>query len=405
MTTREYWVKTMLRVVKPVLGALAEGKLRATMPIESGGDNKYANFKPGKEATLDNGHYAYLEAFGRSLCGVGPWLEVAGLKGAEAAEQEEMRKIARAAVGMANRRSSPDYIPFHPGANVLPNTLCDAAAMAHGLLRSWDSVWCKLDREVQQAVVANLKSTRALSPWYCNWLLFSVMIEAFLCKAGEDWDRMRVDYGVKQFEEWYMGDGVYGDGPFMHWDYYNSYVIHPMLLGIVDTIGKATGHYPGCSQTLHQRAQRYAAIQERLIAPDGTFPPIGRSLAYRMGAFHCLADIALQRELPAPLSPAQVRCGLTAVIKRTMEVEGTFDAKGWLTVGFCGHQPSIGEDYMCTGAVYLCSYAFLPLGLLPEDEFWAGPDADWTAKGIWAGGKTYCDHALKEVKHEWMGWR
>ncbi len=42
------------------------------------------------------------------------------------------------------------------------------------------------------------------------------------------------------------------------------------------------------------RATRYAAVQERLIAPDGSFPPIGRSIAYRCGAFHALAQAALR---------------------------------------------------------------------------------------------------------------
>ena len=47
-----------------------------------------------------------------------------------------------------------------------------------------------------------------------------------------------------------------------------------------------------------ERARRYAAILERLIAPDGSFPAIGRSLAYRCGAFHLLAALALRRQLP-----------------------------------------------------------------------------------------------------------
>ena len=34
---------------------------------------------------------------------------------------------------------------------------------------------------------------------------------------------------------WYKGDGVYGDGPPFHWDYYNSFVIQPMLLNILAT--------------------------------------------------------------------------------------------------------------------------------------------------------------------------
>jgi hypothetical protein len=47
------------------------------------------------------------------------------------------------------------------------------------------------------------------------------------------------------------------------------------------------------------RARRYADILERLIAPDGTFPSMGRSTTYRFGAFHALAQVSLMRELPA----------------------------------------------------------------------------------------------------------
>jgi hypothetical protein len=42
---------------------------------------------------------------------------------------------------------------------------------------------------------------------------------------------------------------------------------------------------------IDERAKRYAAVQERMIGPDGTFPPIGRSLAYRCGAFHLLRAV------------------------------------------------------------------------------------------------------------------
>jgi hypothetical protein len=69
---------------------------------------------------------------------------------------------------------------------------------------------------------------------------------------------------------------------------------------------------------IHQRAQRYAAIQERLIAPDGSYPAIGRSITYRCGAFHLLADATLRNILPEPLTPPQVRCALSAVIERTL---------------------------------------------------------------------------------------
>jgi len=143
-----------------------------------------------------------------------------------------------------------------------------------------------------------------------------------------------------------------------------------------------------------ERARRYAAVQERLIAPDGSFPAIGRSLAYRCGAFHLLADIAWRRMLPDGVTPAQVRGALTAVIRRTMEAPDTFDDHGWLRIGFCGHQPGVGETYISTGSLYLCSVALLPLGLPASDEFWSAAPQPWTAAKAWSGQAFPLDHAL-----------
>ena len=50
----------------------------------------------------------------------------------------------------------------------------------------------------------------------------------------------------------------------------------------------------------------------------------GRSITYRAGAFHHLADMAWRKILPASLKPSQVRSALTAVIKKTLEYRTTF---------------------------------------------------------------------------------
>jgi hypothetical protein len=85
---------------------------------------------------------------------------------------------------------------------------------------------------------------------------------------------------------------------------------------------------------------------------------------------------------------------LTAVIRKTLEAPGTFDSDGWLTIGFCGHQPGVGETYISTGSLYLCSLAMLPLGLDPADPFWAAPPAPWTSVKAWSGQAFPIDHAL-----------
>ena len=167
-----------------------------------------------------------------------------------------------------------------------------------------------------------------------------------------------------------------------------------MLLDVLDACGDESPAWRELAVREQQRARRYAAVQERLIAPDGSFPPIGRSIAYRCGAFHLLAQIALRRALPDGVSPAQARGALTAVIRRSIDAPGTFGADGWLRIGFCGHQPGIGETYISTGSVYLCSVGLLPLGLASNDEFWSAPPQPWTSAKAWSGQPFPIDHAL-----------
>jgi hypothetical protein len=206
---------------------------------------------------------------------------------------------------------------------------------------------------------------------------------------------MRIDYALRQHQQWYKGDGLYGDGPEFHWDYYNSFVIQPMMLNVLDCV-RSSHRWESLRPAIEARAVRYAAIQERLIGPEGTFPAIGRSLAYRYGAFHHLAEMSLRRQLPEGVYPAQVRCALTSVMTRMNSAAGTFDNKGWLTIGFAGHQPSIGETYISTGSLYLCSVAWLPLGLPSGDEFWSAQAEPWTQRKVWTGTDIKTDHAISD---------
>ena len=77
-----------------------------------------------------------------------------------------------------------------------------------------------------------------------------------------------------------------------------------------------------------------------------------------------------------------------------MDAPETFDANGWLRIGFCGHQPGVGESYISTGSLYLCSVAFLPLGLPPADPFWSAPASPFTQQRAWSGAPFPIDHAI-----------
>ena len=66
----------------------------------------------------------------------------------------------------------------------------------------------------------------------------------------------------------------------------------------------------------------------------------------------------------------------------------------FLKIGICGYQPGIGEKYISTGSLYLCTCAFGVLGLPADHESWTGEDAAWTQKRIWNGENVECDHKI-----------
>lgn len=376
---RAYWLSVLKRLADPVLVNLAQQRLKERMPVEV-----------ATGATAERHNYTHLEAFGRLLAGISPWLELDVVAGEEGKLRDRYADLARQSLDAATDPRSRDYMNFTKGGQ----PLVDGAFLAQAILRAPQELWRKLAPKTQANVIAALKSTRVIKPGFNNWLLFSAIIEAALSSVGQQWDQMRVDYAVRQHEQWYKGDGIYGDGPDFHWDYYNSFVIQPMLVDVLGAVSKSVPGWEELYKKVLMRARRYATIQERMISPEGTFPALGRSITYRFGAFHLLGQMALMGQLPPELSPAQVRCALSAVIGRMIEAPGTFDDAGWLTIGFCGHQPNLGERYISTGSLYLCAVGLLPLGLLSTDNFWTSPPADWTAKKIWSGQNMNADHAI-----------
>lgn len=374
--TRREWIDRMLRIVGKVLDNLAEGKLRERMPLSF--HEERAGFAP-------------LEAFGRSMLGLAPWLEADSdaLEAQERALQAHWREKALRCIGMATDPASPDFMNFTTGGQ----PLVDAAFLAHAIVRAPGALGAAMPEKTRRHLADALRSTRVIAAGNTNWLFFTAMVEAGLFVLGEPYDVMRVLGALRSFQGWYKGDGVYGDGAFYHWDYYNSFVIQPMYVDIVNLMAGEHPEIKAMQASVNAHAARYASILERMIGPEGSYPVVGRSICYRFGAFQMLAQAALEHMLEPHLTPAGVRCGLTAVIRRVMSAPEMFDAQGWLQPGVYGLQPELAEGYINIGSLYLCSAVFLPLGLSPADPFWADPDADWTGRKVWAGGHISIDHA------------
>src|SRR5262249_44082152 len=112
---REYWIAVMRRLADPVLNNLASGTLKASMPVEQGGS--------------DRRRVTHLEAIGRLMAGLAPWLELPADETSEGRLRSHYASLAHRAIAHAVDPSSPDFMNFTRERQ----PLVDAAFLAQGV--------------------------------------------------------------------------------------------------------------------------------------------------------------------------------------------------------------------------------------------------------------------------------
>ena len=383
-TDREYWCEQAWKMAQPVLENMAKGELQKNMQTE---------FSPSFDNR--NRKVVYMETFGRLMAGLAPWLSLPDDDTAEGQQRKQLREWALASYKNSVDPESPDYLVW--GAS--GQNLVDAAYIAESFIRAYDQLWVPLDPVTKERYIKEFKMLRKYEPPYTNWFLFSSTIESFIAKAAglKEYDDFRVMMTIRKVEEWYVGDGWYADGPVFAFDYYSSYVFHAMYLETLQNMidAKQNGtrlEYRKYYDRALKRAQKFAIILERFISPEGTFPVIGRSTPYRMAALQPLALMAWYQKLPKDLSNGQVRAALTKVMHRMYDIQNNYNEGGFLTIGFCGHQPETADWYTNNGSLYMTSLSLMPLGLPADHPFWTDEAQPWTQVKAWDGQPFPKDH-------------
>ena len=380
---RELWAGILYQMAAPVLSNMSEGKLQENMLVE------LSPTWDGRDKRV-----TYMECFGRLMAGLAPWLSLPDDDTAEGIQRKQLREWALKSYAQSEDPESKDYLLWRKEGQ----PLVDAAYIAESFLRGYDALWVPLDDLTKQRYIAEFQQLRRVDPPYTNWLLFSSTVECFLKKAGAQTDYYRITSALRKVDEWYVGDGWYSDGENFAFDYYNSFVIHPMYVECLEVMtngGKQNiwnvkgGNFPNALK----RMQRFGMILERFVSPEGTFPVFGRSITYRTGVLQPLALLSLRGWLPKELPAGQVRAAMTAVIQRMFGDNRNFNVEGYLTLGFNGSQPNISDWYTNNGSLYLASLAFLPLGLPADAPFWTDAPQPWTSKKAWGGEDFPKDHA------------
>ena len=380
---RELWAGILYQMAAPVLSNMSEGKLQENMLVE------LSPTWDGRDKRV-----TYMECFGRLMAGLAPWLSLPDDDTAEGKQRKQLREWALKSYAQSVDPESKDYLLWRKEGQ----PLVDAAYIAESFLRGYDALWVPLDDLTKQRYIAEFQQLRRVDPPYTNWLLFSSTVECFLKKAGAQTDYYRITSALRKVDEWYVGDGWYSDGEDFAFDYYNSFVIHPMYVECLEVMtngGKQNiwnvkgGNFPNALK----RMQRFGMILERFVSPEGTFPVFGRPITYRTGVLQPLALLSLRGWLPKELPAGQVRAAMTAVIQRMFGDNRNFNAEGYLTLGFNGSQPNISDWYTNNGSLYLASLAFLPLGLPADAPFWTDAPQPWTSKKAWGGEDFPKDYA------------
>lgn len=374
---REFWVETATKIATPVLENLSKNELHKNWQVE---------YSPSWDGR--NKEVAYLEAFGRLMAGIAPWLALPDDGTAEGATRKRLREWALQGYKNGVDPASPDRF----GWEASNQTLVDASYLALSFLRAKEALWEPLDQVTKTLYIKEFRNLRKIAPPYNNWLLFRTMIEAFFVEIGEEYDGFALNVGLRKADEWYLSDGFYSDGPEFSLDYYNAYVLHPYIVEIVDIMARHNVWSPLSKDLAVRRMQRFDRLLERMISPEAAYPVMGRSMTYRMGAFQTLALSAWCTGLHKDLTNGGVRNALTAVMRRLMTAQGVFNDKGWLQLGFAGRQPELADYYTNAGSLYITSLVFLPLGLPADAPFWTDAPQPWTSQKAWSGGQVKKDY-------------
>lgn len=183
---RQQWADLCYKIAQPILENMSKGELQKNMQLE------LSPTWDGRDKRV-----AYMEAFGRLMAGISPWLSLPADNTAEGQQRRQLQEWALQAYKNAVDPQSPDYLLWEGPTQIL----VDAAYIAESFLRAPDATWKLLDEVTRQRYIQCFKGLRIIRPAYNNWLLFRAMTEAFLLSIGEEADRFALTVAVNKLNE------------------------------------------------------------------------------------------------------------------------------------------------------------------------------------------------------------
>jgi hypothetical protein len=246
--------------------------------------------------------------------------------------------------------------------------IAEAAFVALALHETRPWIWDVLDEGTRQRVVEWLSGVQGKRTALSNWLLFPVVVQAFLKSVGASYRQDEIDRNLDVVDSWYERDGWYTDGPGHNYDYYTGWGIHFHTLMWCRIDGDL--HDQSRAAVYRERVYRFLEQYRLLFAADGAPLYHGRSLTYRFAVAAPLWAGALVGA--TPLTPGETRRVASGALRHFLDRGAVRD--GRLTLGWYDEFLPMIQRYSGHGSPYWASKGFCGLLFPPDHPVWTAKE-------------------------------
>jgi hypothetical protein len=239
--------------------------------------------------------------------------------------------------------------------------IVEAALIALALHETRPWIWQGLDDSTRQRAVEWLSGIQGKRTALNNWVLFPVIVQAFLKSIGAPYRQAEIDRNLDLVDSWYRRDGWYTDGPGQNYDHYVGWGLHFDTLMWCRIDGDRSD--PARAAIYRQRVFRFLEQYRLLFAADGAPLYHGRSLTYRFAVAAPLWAATLVDS--TPLAPGETRRIASGALRHFLDRGAV--RNDLLTLGWHGEFLPMLQPYSGHGSPYWGSKGFCGL-LLPADH-------------------------------------
>lgn len=341
LNTKKDYEQLLMKILEPVRGMLEQN---ISMPCAGSSAAWYSDAACGAET------------FSRPLWGLVPYWRGGG-------DKDGLAELYRRGIATGTDPKSKGY---WGECGDCDQRYVEMAAMAYGILAVPEVIWEPLSDKTRSDFSRWLWQINTHEVCDSNWRFFRILVNTALKHVGEKYSKERLDEDLSRFDDFYLGDGWYMDGPQHQKDYYISMAIHFYSLIY------ASFEDDSYARKFRERAALFAEDFIYWFADGGRALPYGRSLTYRFAQAAFWSSCVFADVLPFDISV------IKGMISRHLEdwmSAPIFDNGGVLTIGYRYQDLIMAEHYNAPGSPMWGLKVFAVLALPESDPFWNADNA------------------------------